>query len=137
MRSICQLEYFSRKTNRAFEAATRIVDMLPDTDEDGALLRCHEVARVVHAVLRVSGARVVDGKFGGVEHSWIRFVDGPKDYILDVYAIGSLPPVQLHEEHPWAFERGKQYIEEDKRGDINDALVAKLTASVAGRVWWE
>lgn len=58
-------------------------------------LRCHELARVVGNIL---GLRVVDGRYGHVEHSWL--VVPPREYthmgsILDVYAPGQEPQVHL------------------------------------------
>ncbi len=70
---------------------------LPDSISSEPL-RCHEVARIVGQLFDL---RVVDGNFGGVEHSWLllrdTFVVGGTTYrtILDPYAVGRLPLVQL------------------------------------------
>ena len=70
--------------------------MLTSKIDDIPYLRCHEVARAIGSILQLS---VQDGYFGSVEHSWLwststeskRFPPN----VLDVYAIGSLPQVQL------------------------------------------
>jgi hypothetical protein len=66
----------------------------------GNELRCHELARAVHVVLdeKISklvatcALRVVDGKCGPVEHSWLRTGTG---IVLDPYVPGRLPAVQI------------------------------------------
>lgn len=57
-------------------------------------LRCHELARAVHRVVGSHQAKlvVVDGHCGPIEHSWLLCADG---VILDVYAPGRLPAVQI------------------------------------------
>lgn len=62
--------------------------------------RCHELA---HAVASVLGLQPQDGHFGLVEHSWIWLTPADRPWtpgtyppnVLDVYAVGSLPQVQL------------------------------------------
>lgn len=81
-----------------WKKAVVIVERMP-TAIDGALIRCHELARAVGQLLELE---VCDGKFGFVEHSWLW--TGPFEQshapwvlpnILDVYVPGSLPAVQL------------------------------------------
>lgn len=58
----------------------------------GNELRCHELARAVHCVVADPSIMIVDGRCGSVEHSWLQFPDA---VILDAYAPGRLPAVQL------------------------------------------
>ena len=80
-----------------YERAVVLVASLPDEDHLlGKPVRCHEVAR---AVGRILGLPVVDGVCGAVQHSWLT-IQAHRDpdertFILDVYAVGRLPPVQL------------------------------------------
>ena len=59
-------------------------------------VRCHELARAVGKML---GLEVVDGKYGAVDHSWLVTRRGAEEVqtmtVLDVYAVGRLPQVQL------------------------------------------
>jgi hypothetical protein len=69
-----------------------IVQGMPNgwCDQHGDLLRCHEVARFVGVRL---GLAVCDGIYEiAMQHSWCVL---PSRHILDVYAVGRLPPVQL------------------------------------------
>lgn len=78
-----------------YDRARRIVEVIPDGIEEleGIVIRCHELARVVSVCLEVP---FVDGKYGCVEHSWLEWVDGMRcRTILDVYAVGIEPMVQL------------------------------------------
>jgi len=71
------------------------VNSIPDGygEEEGSTLRCHELARVVSLLLELP---VVDGRCGGVEHSWIEWYDRTRHRtILDAYVPGRLPQVQL------------------------------------------
>jgi len=63
-----------------------------DEKTDG-LWRCHEIVRAVYMFMSLGDiARVVDGKCGLVDHSWIEL---DRQTILDVYTVGRLPVVQL------------------------------------------
>lgn len=81
----------------AYELARDVVDLVDERMVAGDdLIRCHELARAVQEMLErhgFPGWEVADGKFGIVEHSWLfrrnRYV------ILDPYAVGRLPMVQL------------------------------------------
>lgn len=97
MKSYSEEEIFNEKAIKALKTAQGVVERLSDG------LRCHEVARIVRAVLRRDGhvAWIVDGHYGPVEHSWL-LVSGRKEddhdhayVILDPYAVGRLPIVQL------------------------------------------
>lgn len=92
----------------------------------GNELRCHELVRAVHRVVcdydRVPV--VVDGKCGPVEHSWLLFSDG---VILDVYAPGRLPAVQLVD--PIV---GTMYRPGDPRTDVRQTIVDRLEREMRG-----
>lgn len=114
---------FSKELLELYRRATQLVNRLPDPP-DSMEHRCHEVARAIAHALNEEQKRrhgrgveplaVVDGKFGGADHSRIsvptRLSGAVNDYILDVYAVGSLPPVQLVDNWPLlrrGYERGQ------------------------------
>jgi hypothetical protein len=112
-----------------FEKAKRIVEAIPD----GQVWRCHEVARVVHGVLADDRVEVVDGKYGPVEHSWL-VISGnegrPQPIVLDTYAVGQLPQVQLVE---FFMGLGSMYQAGPERSDIDLDLVAKTVLEIQQR----
>jgi hypothetical protein len=96
-----------------YHKAVALVDAIVDPHEADAVddlgglrllsndkvFRCHEIARAVGQVLKLP---VQDGWYGAIEHSWLWIPqEGPSSYgfeydaILDVYAVGRLPMVQL------------------------------------------
>lgn len=84
-------------TEEARVAFALMVAAVPDGDHLlGKPIRCHEMARAVGRILDLP---VVDGVCGAVQHSWltIKAHQDPteREFILDVYAVGRLPPVQL------------------------------------------
>lgn len=93
---------------RAHELALALVARVPNhLDERGREIRCHELARAVarellrRAGLGTPGIRVVDGRLGAIEHSWLELTSALKDQaILDVYTPGRVPQVQLIDKHP-------------------------------------
>jgi hypothetical protein len=89
----------------------------------GNELRCHELARAVHLVVYADSFKleVVDGHCGPVEHSWLRCADG---VIIDAYAPGRLPAVQLVDPLAGAYHPGK--ARRDVRRSIIDRLVAEM-----------
>ena len=91
----------------------------------GNELRCHELARAIHLVVRTPELVVVDGHCGPVEHSWLCFsTDG---VIIDTYVPGRLPAVQIID--PLV---GLMYRPGPERDDIRqpivDSLVAEMTS---------
>ena len=127
MKTYSESEVFSKEDVENYQHATKIVDLLPDTDTKGRILRCHEVARVVGKIL---GLPVEDGKFEvGVEHSWCPL---PSRHILDVYTVGRLPPVQLVacvSSLPNRFTA--KNIDLEVREDVVDHLVRLVVATLA------
>jgi hypothetical protein len=66
-------------------------------DRAGRELRCHELSRAVglHLLAQGFSPHVVDSSLGGIDHSWIVLSGESNQVILDVYAPGRLPQVQL------------------------------------------
>lgn len=89
-------------------------------------LRCHELARAVHLVVYPEAhvLEVVDGHCGIVEHSWLQLAAGP---ILDVYAPGRLPAVQIVDPLVGNYRPGPR--RKDVRQPIIDRLVAEMRAT--------
>jgi hypothetical protein len=101
MFSYSELEIFGRSELGLLKDAIFIVAKLPDIPG----LRCHELARVVGNILNLE---IQDGYFGMAEHSWLWTSPMKHSYekrrypnILDVYAVGSLPQVQLIDMGHW------------------------------------
>lgn len=101
MKGYSDLVVFPDWAKAAFRMATAIVESVEDLGDPrggGPCVRCHELARVVLPFLE-EGWRVVDGKFGIVDHSWLvrteRSGDFGWSYVLDVYSVARLPMVQL------------------------------------------
>lgn len=118
MKSLASKRTFVPIAQEVASYAAEIVAAIPDPPEGESELRCHEVARVVHALLmqkfagdqRLGPALVIDGYCNAIspqhiDHSWIEFkvndaslAGWPPAYlvmILDVYVPGSLPQVRL------------------------------------------
>lgn len=99
----------------------------------GNELRCHELARAVSTVLQTTtgrldyhDVRLYDGKCGPVEHTWLEF--GDDGVILDVYAPGRLPAVQLVDPIVAATLYTSRTIREDIRGDVIARLCKEMRA---------
>lgn len=123
MKGISENEIFSANELELFHAASDVVSLLPEVDQHGALLRCHEVARIVGGLLRLP---VMDGRYEyGCEHSWcvIKEANGRGFTILDPYAVGRLPLVQLVCVTPTMPNR---YFPEALRKDIREDVVERL-----------
>jgi hypothetical protein len=106
----------------AFEEVQRFVARLPDQDAEGRPVRCHEVARAAKVVLGSTGRfEPVDGHWGPYEHSWL--VSRTHRRIIDPYAIGRLPIVQLV--NPYLL-CGADYEIGSVRKDIRWGVVERL-----------
>lgn len=85
---------FRKEHQELLRRAEKGVAALPEIDG----LRCHEVARAVGQWL---GLDYADGLYGAVQHTWLWVPVKPGPgvlrviHILDVYAVGRLPIVQL------------------------------------------
>jgi hypothetical protein len=127
-------EVFLPHEVRLWQAVTKLVEGLPEDPK--FQVRCHELARAVAIYclknsIYPRGLVVVDGKFGGVEHSWVeatRFTwERRKRIILDVYAVGTLPMVQLIDfEGSIGLYSARRYIEGTKRTDIDRQMIERL-----------
>ena len=89
----------------------------------GNELRCHELARAVQLVIDAPALFVVDGKCGPIEHSWLCFSDS---VILDPYAPGRLPAVQLIDSIVGAYRPGST------RTDIRCSTIDRLVREMRG-----
>jgi hypothetical protein len=95
VRSWSEKKVFTAHARSLRAAAERIIGLIPEPVPGQPEWRCHELARSVGRRFRLE---VVDGKFGGVDHSWLVIPEGRLDRgaaILDVYAVGALPMVRL------------------------------------------
>lgn len=113
-------EVFSQNSQQLLALATLIVSSFPEIDDAGELIRCHEVARAVGEILQLE---VVDGRYGMVEHSWLELSRGR---ILDVYAMGRLPPVQLVMSSALTIPEYQAHKAGTPRDDIRADVVGKL-----------
>lgn len=138
MRGYSYEEVFVPIERALFRVVTDMVDCLPELRKTGRW-RCHELSRGVLQHLRQSRRLreggvllderifVVDGKYGPVDHSWIAW---PKHYsqprILDVYAVGRLPMVQLIDVSSLLVHQGEHYRAGKTRDDIREDDVHRL-----------
>lgn len=93
--------------------------------------RCHELARAVLEELTatskcgdVEGLTVVDGRVGGVEHSWLVFTKSL--VVLDVYRPGFYPQVVLV-----ARLITGDYVPGPARRDLKESAIAYLRWQMA------
>jgi hypothetical protein len=114
---------FSPEELACYEIATAAVASLPESSDT----RCHEIARAVNQMLIDRGYfrwDVIDGYFGIAQHSWL--VHKRTNCILDCYAVGSYPMVQLHNTVILAVRSTRKYKEDQRRDDIDEAAVRTL-----------
>lgn len=119
------------------------VDAVPDQDASGEEVRCHELVRAVHHFLKPPSSEyipsyewaVCDGKYLQiVDHSWLelvpprmptgaRRISGTERIVLDVYAVGAFPQVQL------VYQSGllDRFQKGEHRQDIRHDVVKQLT----------
>lgn len=121
MKSHAEEYIFSNEERWAFYAAQVIVNHI--NQPEGVEYRCHEIARVVATFL---DAKVVDGKYGLAEHSWVQGKLWHPFHLLDPYAVGRLPMVQLVD----SFPSPKLYVAGNAREDIDVKLVNELLYEV-------
>jgi hypothetical protein len=104
MKGYAQTDVLPPWAIKLWEYATKFVDRLPERDPTGKRIRCHEIARAVHAVLGRAfpevRLEVEDGYYNlypvRCNHSWLVLYDKLKPLaILDTYSVGRLPPCQL------------------------------------------
>jgi hypothetical protein len=125
-------EVFSKSEQLLLREASKIVGKLPLRDRQGRWSRCHEVARFVGSVL---GLEICDGYYGMVEHTWLWTTPvpvarrkghpwfGPPPNILDPYAVGRMPLVQLiHSSSSLPLEYRRGSPRRDVRKDVLEAF---------------
>lgn len=121
---------------RALELATRFVGRMPIADPSGRDVRCHEIARSTVWYLskfqfgeQANGCKmkVVDGVYGIVDHSWILLSYANQHAILDVYAVGRLPMVQLCLVETPIFKFIEMFEEREPRNDIRGDVIYFLS----------
>jgi len=125
MRNYSEYEIFHSKELEHLKKAQELIQLIPDEFmASDWKLRCHEVVRAVGVQL---GLQVVDGLYGCVDHSWLLTgFRGPRSNILDVYAVGRLPQVQLIDMWYVGPRHDSLYKPKDDRTDIDCAVVEQL-----------
>ena len=137
MRSYSETNVFMAEHLALFKSVQALVASFPDTDPEGRLLRCHEVARAVSIAFDLT---VIDGVYGCVEHSWcmIPKPSSPKPLpagewslgthyrvIIDPYAVGRLPQAQMVSVGT-TLPHDRWYSERKPRTDIRVAALQLL-----------
>jgi hypothetical protein len=101
MRSYSETNVFLSEHLALFKEVQTLVSSFPDTDNEGRLLRCHEVARAVAIAFDLI---VIDGVYGCVQHSWClipRTCGGLiKTVADDSFRYGDLPQEPRRFGHP-------------------------------------
>ena len=137
MKSYSETDVFSPLAQAVHKLVSGLMSLLPDPEPRQPPWRCHEVARAVLTLLEEplqaggSGAslHVFDGKYGppskgGVEHSWLILLEPNKSgVVLDPYAVGRLPQVQLID---WELQLACMYQASSYRTDINKDVVQHM-----------
>lgn len=134
MDSYAELEIFCQRDIDLFNRAVELVALVPGSKVDGEDIRCHELTRAVGSILKLPH---VDGKYNSVEHSWLLCVDnvlemGGLRALLDVYAVGALPQVQLIDLRSWGPLRRAPYKEGPVRDDIRHHALEELLHYMRG-----
>lgn len=139
MKGYAESRIFSKKARAMFFKAKHYVSLIEEkTDENGKeRLRCHELVRIVANVIVFDPPSyepffippfvIVDGKYGHVDHSWIEIRERiSEDVILDVYAPGQMPQVQMIDT-AWVLPHKKIYVAGDQRDDIKWGTIHRHT----------
>lgn len=140
---------FSEDEKRMLGMAIRIVQAIDSRGGPGnSPTRCHEVARIVSAILKSNGMDVYvqDGQYGLVDHSWLwtskpatDWLESPTGYmcpnILDPYCVGSLPQVRLVSCAETCLPHfGAMYQIRAQRKDIRGPFVVEQTLLVTKKL---
>lgn len=115
----------SQSAVKYLRAAETLVARAPAKTRDG-WVRCHELTRAVGMIIGLSW---IDGRFGIVEHSWLELAGG---LVLDVYAVGSLPQVQICDVASATLRGAREYREGPARDDIDDRVITWLCRRMLG-----
>lgn len=134
MKGFAHDKRFGHLSLRAHRYACLLIDDI--SEPRPGFYRCHEIARFVFEGLDrlgflLDGDRVIDGWHVGSEHSWIALwgsiaeSEGGQQVILDPYAVGRFPIVQLVDVSSPLLLRD-QYREEEPRTDIRHDVMEFL-----------
>lgn len=133
MKSYSETDIFPPFILPRLRTAQKIVERIPDPGKREEMLRCHEVARIVGAILDYE---VVDGQFAAVDHSWLEVPYRPArkrgekvpvlGLILDVYAVGSLPQVKIVDSNSPLLPYRGLYVKGAARDDIRHWTVTTI-----------
>ncbi|MEE8368272.1 MAG: hypothetical protein V3S30_08135 [Thermoanaerobaculia bacterium] len=130
MNSYSERKIFDPNDVRLFRVAEKLVGKIDKRAFDDEL-RCHEITRAVGQILKLPHQ---DGQYLFAAHSWlwIRPIEpnqtavGKYPRILDVYAVGSLPQVQLLDTLVLLQRVGIVYKPGEERTDIKQHIVDEL-----------
>jgi hypothetical protein len=132
MKGYASFEVFTAYEQKLLERATYLVGSIPDNFLPNDYLRCHELARAVGFFMHLPHQ---DGAYGSVEHTWlwtrplVRLEDGQQPpVILDVYAVGRLPMVQLVDYSSSGPMQRTIYKYPRNIPDVNQKIVDQLIA---------
>lgn len=137
MKGYTSNEAIPARAQAILKTVARAVELLPERPT----LRCHELTRAVAVWLHTLGehTKAIDGHFQIVEHSWLYMPD--YRCVLDVYAIGRLPLVQLVSAEVVLGVLINSYKGGAEREDIDKQMVARLvieldaTTTLRERFW--
>lgn len=130
MKGYALLEVFTPRSIHLLSQTEKVVEQFPDTgcyEGTEEWIRCHELVRIVAAMLSPEfQLSIIDGRYGpetitSYEHSWLIYEEPNQRsvvcyrFILDPYAVGRLPQVQLLDPHAG---NHKLYRESNPRDDI-------------------
>lgn len=139
MKGYSETEIFTPAELDVLARATRLVAKI-DAGKFGSVIRCHELARAVGRLLDLrheDGIYSANASDGGVDHSWLLV---PNSWggvsILDVYAVGRLPQVQLVY-CGVTVPHHRCFLPRAMREDIDAEVVSKLAAAMEHPAWRE
>lgn len=128
MKGYSATEIFAQFEQALLRRAEALVAAVDDPSGD---VRCHELARAVGRILDLP---VEDGAYGACDHSWL--VIRPDMFaspcILDVYAVGRLPIVQLVDARQILQPHFSAYQKREPRDDIREDVVERLVEQMRG-----
>lgn len=102
-----------------------------------SLPRCHEIVRALYPWLKPIlpqdwTMHVVDGHYGAVDHSWFAVLNPGKfnGFILDAYAVGRLPTVQIVDVYHPTLPHLRYYRDGGPRVDIRNHDISAIDAAI-------
>ena len=125
--SVVRLHTFLCKVLERFDSTPYSIG--PDRE-----LRCHELTRAVKRFMQHGDVpyhpvdvTLFDGKYSIVDHSWLEILSKNREglcslYVLDVYAVGQLPQVQLLD-ITFSLPHRANYRAQARRDDIDMDIV--------------